>query len=146
MPAGWWQWGQDSQGQRGRRKGFPITWCSHLIWWEVLFRALPGCGGADVLTLHFSLSEAEVSLITRVLNKLWGLLSPAILVLSLHLWASIYSVSWETAHMSTVCLKGGITVSSHPCPFLCDTFWGAGLARSTAEEEGEHSTGCRGHC
>lgn len=39
----------------------------------------------EVLALHFSLSKTEVSLVTRVLNKIWGLSSPAILVLSLSL-------------------------------------------------------------
>lgn len=51
MPAGGWQWGQESQGQSGRRKGFHTTWCSHLIWRQVLFRALPGWGGADLFSL-----------------------------------------------------------------------------------------------
>lgn len=46
----------------------------------------------EVLILHFSLSKTEVSLVTRVLNKIWSLLSPAILVLSLSLVMNISSV------------------------------------------------------
>lgn len=46
-PADGQQQGQESQSQRGRKKVFHVTWCSHLVWLGVPL----GCGSADP---HFS--------------------------------------------------------------------------------------------